>query len=247
LIAAYPNQLLKNFAETGDSSLLPDRLLIPFFFEASYQYSYQVATSTPIPVIDLPANMPIGRVQQKDISQVDTIANETFPLRRDVYLGTGIFHCLSGKTNYESIWVTKTILITGTLDCYYTKGMIKFPLGVYDLEQNRVVYWGLLPIEDITIMDYMARRAEDRFTHLIQDYQFVNQTNKLANLLIVMNLGTPDPKNLIVVDTFTFEPYLNAFYADPARVKEVNDFIETGVSPSDGLIFPLDMGVGKLK
>ncbi len=241
---SYPDNLLAEFAATGDSNLLPNRLLIPWFFQASYAYSIQVATPTPFPVVDLPADIPAGAVVMDELSGIPSIARQKFPLARDLNTNEAILHCLSGKTNYEYIQITDTVLATGTLDCHYLGGVVKIPLGIYDLEQNRLIYWGLGVIEDGTALDYPATRAERRFTALIRDYQFEYKTNRLANLKLGLSLGHPKEKYLRALNTQNFAAYIDAWYADEQRLAELLQFIETGTPPGDGFIFPFDLGIG---
>lgn len=241
---SYPDNLLAEFAATGDSNLLPNRLLIPWFFQASYTYSIQVATPTAFPVVDLPADIPAGAVIMDELSAIPSIARQDFSLTRDLNTNEAIFYCLSGKTNYEYIQITDTALATGTLDCHYLGGVVKIPLGIYDLEQNRLTFWGLGVVEDGSALDYLAVRAEMRFTALIPNYQFENKTNRLANLKLVLSLGHPKEKYLRALNTQNFAEYIDAWYADEQRLAELLQFIETGIPPSDGFLFPFDLGIG---
>lgn len=242
--AIYPDNLLAEFAATGDSKLLPNRMLIPWFFQASYTYSIQVATPTPFPVVDLPADIPAGAVLMDELSAIPSIARQKFPLTRDLNTNEAIFHCLSGKTNYEYIQITDTVLATGTLDCHYLGGMVKIPLGIYDMEQNRLIFWGLGVVEDVSGLDYLAVRAERRFTSLIPNYQFEYKTNRLANLKLGLSLGHPKEKYLRALNTQNFAMYIDAWYADEQRLAELLQFIETGTPSGDGFLFPFDIGIG---
>ncbi|GAP18355.1 hypothetical protein LSAC_02244 [Levilinea saccharolytica] len=242
--ASYPDNLLAEFAATGDSKLLPNRLLIPWFFQASYTYSIQVATPTAFPVVDLPADIPVGAVVMDALSNIPSIARQKFPLTRDLNTNEAIFHCLSGKTNYEYLQITDTVLATGTLECHYLGGVVKIPLGVYALEQNRLTFWGLGVLEDGSALDYLAVRAERRLTALIPNYQFEYKTNRLANQEIVLSLGHPQEKYLRALNTQNFAAYIDAWYADEQRLAELLQFIETGTPPGDGFIFPFDLGIG---
>lgn len=241
---SYPDNLLAEFAVTGDSNLLPNRLLIPWFFQASYTYSIQVATPTPFPIVDLPADIPVGALVMDELSAIPSIAHQEFPLTRDLNTNEAIFHCLSGKTNYEYIQIADTVLATGTLDCHYLGGVVKIPLGIYDMEQNRLIFWGLGVVEDVSGLDYLAVRAERRFTSLIPNYQFEYKTNRLANLKLGLSLGHPKEKYLRALNTQNFAMYIDAWYADEQRLAELLQFIETGTPPSDGFLFPFDMGIG---
>jgi len=242
--ASYPEKLLAEFAATGASNLLPNRLLIPWFFEASHGYSIQVATPTPFPVVDLPADISTGVVAMDDLSTIPAIARQKFPLTRDLNTNEAILHCLAGKTNYEYIQITDAVWATGTVDCHYLGGMVKIPLGIYDLEQNRLIYWGLGVVEDGTALDYLAVRAERRLTALFPNYQFEYKTNRLANQEIVLSLGHPQEKYLRALNTQNFAAYIDAWYADEQRLAELLQFIETGIPPGDGFIFPFDLGIG---
>ena len=241
---SYPDNLLAEFAASGDSSLLPNRLLIPWFFQANHTYSIQVATPTAFPVVDLPADISANAVVMDDLSSIPSIARQKFPLTRDLNTNEAIFHCLTGKTNYEYIQITETVFATGTVDCHYLGGTVKIPLGVYDLEQNRLIFWGLGAVEDATALDYLASRAEGRFTALIPGYQFEYKTNRLANLKLGLSLGHPKEKYLRALNTQNFAAYINAWYADELRLAELLQFIQTDTPPSNGFLFPFDLGIG---
>lgn len=233
----YPGNILVKFAESGDSSLLPNRLLIPWFFESSHAYSIQVATSTPLPMLEkFPNATSTTAPPMKDISIYKVIKNQTFPLPLDTE-NENLLFCVTGDMNATYKWITPTILMTGTIDCHYLGGYVQLPLGIYDLEENRLVYWRLGILEDFTNTKYLALQAQYRFSAVLsQDGQSVK------NELVIVSLGRPEQKNLQVVDTYNFAPYIDAYYADAQNLEALMKFIETGKPPDDRFIFPFYFG-----
>lgn len=209
----------------------------------------------PLPTATLPytADIREAAVTLDDLSQIDPIAREPFPLRRDLGTGEAIFHCLLGETHYEIIPLTEKIEITGTVNCHYRGGVVRLPLGIYDRETNRLVYWMLSPVENPDFVDFLAFRAETRWKEMIAvmdpDSPAArtphDQTNRLANAYVVVMLGQPEELYRGAFNSQNFEAYIRLFYADPARSAGLRTFIDTGDAPADNLLFPLDLAFVK--
>ena len=217
------------------------------------------ATFTPSPAPLPTATPPYGsnkrvvKVNLDDLSQIEPIAKEPFPLRRDLGTGEAIFHCLLGETNYEMIQLSEKIQITGTVNCHYRDGVVRLPLGIYDQESNRLQYWMLSPVENPDFLDFLAFRAETRWKDTISlmdpDGPTArtphDQTNRLANAYVVVMLGQPEELYRGAFNSQNFEPYIRLFYEDAARSAGLQTFIDTGAAPADNLLFPLDLAFVK--
>lgn len=161
------------------------------------------------------------------------------PLEKELSYGDWYFRCQVTEVSFEIVEILPKVDATGFIIC----DQYRVPAAIYDRNTNVWYLWGLLPLQNPTILDHQGERGVERVITFFGLGETYLDADNLIGKDISMSVNLPNSKNRAVFDTQKIGRFAGEYWGSQ---EAVDSFAQTGVlSNDDNILYPISLGVIK--